>query len=71
MIIFTFLILMLLFWLGFKITGAFLKAFIWLFILLPIALVVWSFGIALCCTLILIPVGVILFKFGGKVLTAL
>ncbi|MBE5935877.1 MAG: hypothetical protein E7262_08835 [Lachnospiraceae bacterium] len=56
-------------WVGFIITGAFFKAIIWLFIQLPIALILWDLGVACCCTLILIPVGVKLFGVGGRVVS--
>lgn len=61
-------ILAVLFWLGFSITGALLKACLWLFILLPIGLVLCVMGLALCCTLILIPIGAKLFKAGLHVI---
>lgn len=53
---------------AYKITGAVFKALIWLFFLVPIALVLWVFGLACCCTLILIPVGIKLFIAGCRVL---
>lgn len=62
-------VLSMLFWIGFKITGVVFKASIWLFILLPVALVLWSLGLLLCCTLILIPIGKRLFGIGCKVLS--
>ena len=71
MLLLTILILALLtFLLGlaFKLTGAVLKAVLWVFIFLPIALVLWSLAVVCCCTLILIPVGVFLFKAGMKLL---
>ena len=55
-------------WFGFKITGALLSACIWLFVLLPVSIVLMVLGIALCCTIILIPVGVLLLKMGCRVL---
>lgn len=55
---------------AYLITGAIFKAFIWLFILVPIALFLWGIGIACCCTLILIPVGLRLFTAGCRVLVA-
>lgn len=61
-------ILAVLFWLGFAITGALLKACLWLFILLPIGLVLCVLGLALCCTLILIPIGAKLFMAGLHVI---
>lgn len=57
-----------LFWLGYKITGVFLKAFIWLVILVPLTLILWGVALVCCCTLILIPIGVKLFIAGLKVL---
>ena len=50
-------LLAVLFWVGFAVTGALLKACLWLFILLPIGVVLCVLGAVLCCTLILIPVG--------------
>ena len=68
----TFIILMAilsgLFWLGFKMTGAVLKACIWLFILVPLAVGIWGFALLCCCTLILIPIGIRLFVAGLRVI---
>ena len=61
-------ILSILFFVGYKITGALFKALIWLFLLLPIAIVIWGIAIVCCCTLILIPVGLKMFKVGARVL---
>ena len=55
-------------WIGYKITGFLLKAFVWLFILVPVVLVMWCLALICCCTLILIPVGVKIFGTGVKVL---
>lgn len=63
-------ILSLLFGGAYVITGALFKALIWLCILVPIALLLWGLGIVCCCTLILIPVGLQLFKAGCRVLVA-
>lgn len=57
-----------LFFVGYKVTGALFKALVWLCILLPIALVLWGIAILCCCTLVLIPIGVKLFGVGLKVL---
>ena len=62
------LILTILFGLAFKLTGALLKACFWLFISLPIGLVLGGLGIVCCCTIILIPVGIGLFKAGIHVI---
>ena len=61
-------ILSLFFFGAYQITGAIFKALIWLVILVPIAIVIWAIGLACCCTLILIPVGLKLFVAGCKVL---
>jgi len=54
--------------LAYKVTGALLKGLVWLVFLVPIALVLWSLGLACCCTLLLIPVGIKLFMAGCRVL---
>lgn len=61
-------ILSLFFGCAYMITGALFKALIWLCILVPVALLLWSIGLVCCCTLILIPVGVRLFVAGCRVL---
>ena len=61
-------LLAVLFWVGFAVTGALLKACLWLFILLPIGVVLCVLGAVLCCTLILIPVGAKVFMAGIHVL---
>lgn len=63
-------ILVVLFWVGFVVTGVFLKACLWLFILLPIGVVLCVMGAILCCTLILIPIGAKVFKAGIHVILA-
>ena len=55
---------------AYLITGALFKALIWLFVLVPVALFLWGIGLACCCTLILIPIGVKLFATGCRVLVA-
>ena len=55
-------------WVGFKLTGALLSACVWLFVEVPISFVAWGIGLACCCTIILIPLGLWLFKFGFKLL---
>lgn len=61
-------ILSIFFFVAYQITGAVFKAMIWLAILVPITLVLWTLGLACCCTLILIPVGLKLFMVGCRVL---
>ena len=55
-------------WLGFKLTGALLSACIWAFIKVPLGFCAWGIGLVLCCTIILIPVGLWFFKIGFKLL---
>ncbi len=62
MIILTIIVLML--WIGFKLTGALLAGCFWLFIKIPLALVFLVLGLLCCCTIILIPVGLFFFKAG-------
>lgn len=59
-VIFTILML----WVGFKLTGAILTACLWLMIGLPISLVMLILGGVLCCTIILIPLGLLCMKAG-------
>ena len=61
-------VLTFLFWLGFHITGALLSAAIWLFVKLPIAIFLGVVGVALCITILLIPLGTKCFKFAFSVL---
>ena len=61
-------VLTFLFWIGFHVTGALLSAVIWLFIKLPIAILLGCVGLALCITILLIPLGVKCFEFAFSVL---
>ena len=61
-------IISILFGVAIRITGALAKALMWMCIFLPIGLVLWGLGIACCCTLILLPVGIMLFKAGARVI---
>lgn len=62
--LFTLFVLMILFGVGFKLTGALLKACLWLFIFLPFGIGFCAVGVILCCTILLIPVGTLLMKAG-------
>ena len=53
--------------LAFSLTGALIGALLWM-IKLPVVLAMWAIGAVLCCTIILIPVGLLLFKSGGIIL---
>lgn len=56
-----------LFGLAFQLTGAILLALLWM-LKLPLVLAMWVLGAACCCTIILIPVGLFLFKTGSILL---
>ena len=56
------------FWIGFHITGALLSAVIWLFIKLPLALLIGCLGLVLCITILLIPLGIKCFKFALNII---
>lgn len=62
------LILTVLFGIAYKITGAILKACVWLLILLPIGLILTGVGVIFCCTILLIPVGIGIIKTGFRVI---
>ena len=66
--IFVLAILSLFFGGAYIITGALLKAVIWLCVLVPRTLFLWGIAILCCCTLILIPIGIKLFTVGCRVL---
>lgn len=63
------IILTILFWVGFHITGALLTALIWLCIKLPLALIIMCLGLVFCVTILLIPLGGKCFKFALDILT--
>ena len=62
------LLLTILFGIAYKITGAILKACVWLLILLPIGLILSGVGVIFCCTIILIPVGIGIIKAGIRMI---
>ena len=68
-ILITLAVLTFLFWIGFHVTGALLSAAIWLFIKLPIALILGGLGLVCCITILLIPLGGKFFNFAIKILT--
>lgn len=61
-------ILTFMFWLAFHITGALLSAAIWLFVKLPLALLIGCLGLVLCITILLIPLGIKCFKFALSII---
>lgn len=62
------IVVFLLFGLAFKITGLFIKSLLWLCILLPMGIMLWAIGLVFCCTILLIPVGILLFKAGARMI---
>ncbi|MDO4616927.1 MAG: hypothetical protein Q4B03_05665 [Lachnospiraceae bacterium] len=62
------MLLTVLLWIGFKLTGALLLAFVWLFIKLPLSILIGGLGLLCCCTILLIPVGWMLMKSGMRIL---
>lgn len=62
------LLLTILFGIAYKITGAILKACVWLLILLPIGLILSGVGVIFCCTIILIPVEIGIIKAGIRMI---
>ena len=63
-LLFTVIFTMFLLWIGFKLTGAIISACLWLIIGLPVSIVMLVLGGLLCCTIILIPLGLICMKAG-------
>lgn len=53
----------------FHLVGGALKLSLKLLVCLPCALLIGALGVALCCTLIMIPLGIACFKLAGFVLT--
>lgn len=63
-----FAVLTLLFWVSFTITGGLLIACFWLFVKVPLALILCLLAVIFCLTIILIPLGIVFFKAGLKLL---
>lgn len=63
-LIVTLFIIMVLLRIGWMLTGMLLGTLIWVCFRLPIGLVLLLLGVLLCCTLILIPIGKVLIKWG-------
>lgn len=61
-------ILSVILWIGYKVTGALFTACIWLFIKVPCAIVIGAFGVVLCITILLIPIGIGCCKFAVRLL---
>lgn len=66
--LFVFAILGLLLWIGFTVTGGLLITGIWLFIKVPLAIILFFLAVIFCLTLILIPLGIVCFRVGLRLL---
>ena len=63
-----FAVLGLLLWLAFAITGGLILTGFWLFIKVPLAILLFFLGMILCLTIILLPLGILCFRAGFKLL---
>ena len=63
-----FAILGLLLWFDFAITSGLVLTGFWLFIKIPLAIMLFLLGLILCLTLILLPLGILCFRAGFKLL---
>ncbi len=66
-----FTVLSALFGLAFYLTGAVAAAMLWLCVKLPLGILLSALGAILCCTLLLIPLGIPLVKAGVKLILPL
>lgn len=64
----TMFLVMFLLSIGFRLTGALIGAIFWLAIQIPLAIVAMALGLAFCCTILLLPLGILCFKAGFKLL---
>lgn len=56
------------FWFGFHFTWALLSLTIWMFVKLPLAVLMTCIGLICCVTILLIPIGGKCFSFAGSIL---
>ena len=61
-------VLMFLLGIGFRLTGALLAAVFWSVIEIPLGLVAMLIGFVLCCTIILLPIGIGCMKTGVRLI---
>lgn len=69
--IIVFLLVLMILSLCFHLVGGILKLVLKLLVCVPCAIVIGVLGVALCCTLILIPLGMACFKLAGFLLNPL
>ena len=55
-------------WIGFAITGGLMLTGFWLFIKIPLAIFLFFLAVILCLTIILIPLGILCFRAGLRLL---
>lgn len=67
----TLLCLFILLMIGFKITGAILSTFFWLFITVPVSIIICLIALVCMISIFLIPIGLFLFGFAYKLVFAL
>lgn len=68
MIFLALLFLAVMLWIGFYITGAILLTLFWLFVEVPIGLLCIALGLVCFCTILLIPLGRLFFRWGAAML---
>lgn len=62
------LLLCVLFGIGFSITGLLIGTVFWVAVRLPLSIMCFAVGLVCCVTIILIPLGILLFKLGIRLL---
>ena len=62
------LLVMFLVGIGFKLTGALIGAVFWSLVEIPLGIVAMAIGLALCCTIILLPLGIGCMKAGVRLI---
>lgn len=62
------LLLCVLFGIGFSITGLLIGTVFWVAVRLPLSIMCFAVGLVCCVTIILIPLGLLLFKLGIRLL---
>ena len=61
-------VLLFLIGIGFRLTGALLAAVFWTVVQIPLGLVAMTIGLALCCTIMLLPIGIGCMKAGVRLI---
>lgn len=61
-------VLLFLIGIGFRLTGALLAAVFWTVVEIPLGIAVMAIGLVLCCTIILLPIGIGCMKAGVRLI---